>query len=264
MVASFIFHESEITITKDLFAQFNQTYPEESRAFLWAFDASPNLDVLSYMIIAILTFLVFLSLNLVFFKINKKHVVADFVNIFVYLGLFILFSFFLSPLILDRPVNLIWALGYSIVIGASTHLCLLHDHLREKRRNTGFESKQSKSQLDFILHSLELEHVEYRSLLHDIIWVCVSLSVGLFLGTALQYLFSLPMEIALSNTFGIYMSLPFVQYVILIVGVFLGIIFQLLTEIHDIVDLIREKAKSPIEVESEKQQEKKSRKIEKT
>ena len=105
-------------------------------------------------------------------------------------------------------------------------------------------SDQSQHQFDFIRQSLELEHIEYRSLLHDIIWVCVSLSVGLFLGTALQYLFSLPMEIALSNTFGIYMTVPLIQFIILIVGVFLGIIFQLMSEIHDIVDLIREKANS--------------------
>jgi len=55
-------------------------------------------------------------------------------------------------------------------------------------------------------------------------------------------LFALPMEIALSNTFGSYMAVPLIQYIILIVGVFLGIIFQLMSEIHDIVDLIREKA----------------------
>jgi hypothetical protein len=38
------------------------------------------------------------------------------------------------------------------------------------------------------------------------------------------------------------MAVPLIQYIILIVGVFLGIIFQLMSEIHDIVDLIREKA----------------------
>lgn len=148
-----------------------------------------------------------------------------------------------SPLILNRPVSIIWAFGYSIVIGASSHLYLLHDHLRQQRRCIRLTSSKLKNQqFEVLRHSLELEHVEYRSILHDIIWVCVSLSVGLFLTTALQYLFALPMEIALSNTFGSYMAIPLIQFIILIVGVFLGIIFQLMSEIHDIVDLIREKA----------------------
>jgi len=181
---------------------------------------------------------------MVFSKLDGKEIVADFSNIFTYFWIFILFSYLFSPLIFNRPVSIIWAFGYSILIGASSHLYLLHDRLKQKRRGNQPTSGYSTHQFDFLRHSLELEHVEYRSILHDIIWVCVSLSVGLFLTTALQYLFALPMETALSNSFGSYMTVPLIQFIILIVGVFLGIIFQLMSEIHDIVDLIREKANS--------------------
>ena len=243
MATNFLFHKIEIRITKELFTQFNQTYSEESRAFLWAFESSSNFDFLNYIIIGILVFLVILIINLGFSKFERKQIVADFASIFTYLGLFILFSYLFSPLILNRPVSVIWAFGYSIVTGASSHLYLLHDRLRQKRRTSKKASNKSSDKSDFLRQSLELEHVEYRNLLHDIIWVCVSLSVGLFLGTALQYLFALPIEIALSNIFGSYMTVPIIQYIILIVGVFVGIIFQLMSEIHDIVDLIREKVK---------------------
>jgi len=242
MSTNFIFHKIEVCITQELFTQFGQVYPEESRTFLWAFESSTNFCFLNYIIIGVLTFTLILLLNIGFSKLEGKQIIANFANIFTYFGMFILFSYLFTPLILNRPVSVILAFGYSIVTGASSHLYLLRDRLRQKRRTPATSSTQSSHKFDFVIHSLELEHVEYRSLLHDIIWVCVTLSVGLFLGTALQYLFALPMEIALSNTFGSYMAVPLIQYIILIVGVFLGIIFQLMSEIHDIVDLIREKA----------------------
>lgn len=243
MVFNFIFNKIEIQVTREVFNQFTLTYPEESQAFRWAFDSSPNFDFLSYIVIGVLTFVIILIIIIAFNKLEGRQLIADFANIFTYLFLFIVFSYFFSPLIFNRPVNIIWAFGYALVTGASSHLLLLHNHLRQKRRNIGSNSGDQFPNLDFIRQSLDLEHVEYRSVLHDIIWVCVSLSVGLFLGTTLQYLFALPMEISLSNIFGRYMIVPFAQFVILIIGVFLGIIFQLMLEIHDIVDLTRENTK---------------------
>ena len=87
-----------------------------------------------------------------------------------------------------------------------------------------------------------MEYSEYKSILHDIIWVCVFLTAGLIFTTASEYLFSLPLEIALSNTFGSYKIISIIQFIILIVGILLGVIYQLMSQMHLIVDLIRQKS----------------------
>lgn len=87
----FLFHKIEIGITRELFTQFGQIYSEESWAFLWAFEVSPNFDFLNYIIIGILTFTVILLLNMVFSKLEGKKLLLIF-RIFLHISGYLSYS----------------------------------------------------------------------------------------------------------------------------------------------------------------------------
>jgi hypothetical protein len=91
---------------------------------------------------------------------------------------------------------------------------------------------------------LSLEHSEYQSLVHDLIWISASFGGGLVVTAVLQYGFVLPIEISFSNEFGLLIVNVLLKVVLLLVGIIIGVVYQISYEMHNIVDLIRESEKA--------------------
>lgn len=244
MFAQFWFFETSVDNAKQLYQQFNSTYPEESRAFLWAFESEwrfldnwPLVGLSS----GITTFwLVFVLIALFAERVKRKEIIADFVIILVCLLVFLVFSYTFNPLVLHRSYNVAYAFVSSAICGVSSHLLLIHDHLKKKRRTQLPISSSRDTKRDLRLKSYELEHAEYRNILHSLLWITVFVSAGLIITGIFQFSFTMPLEMALSNTFGKSNSILTVVFLLGLFGLLVGVFFQLMYEMHDIVNLIRE------------------------
>jgi fluoride ion exporter CrcB/FEX len=91
----------------------------------------------------------------------------------------------------------------------------------------------------FLRQAYDVELVEYRGLLHDLIWISGFMGAFLVFSSILQYTFSLPPEISFSNDFNTIMVILVIKMLILLFGLISGVIHQLASEMHDIADLIR-------------------------
>jgi len=245
MITQFMGYTLEVSITKELFQKFNSTFPDESKTFFWAFESSSHFSFLELIIFGILTGAILFLLIYIFHnqRLSGYQVIGDLAIIFAYLGIFCVFNYINDPISIQRPVNWVWALAFAIVCGTSSHLLLLHDRLRWKRNvNTStFGPKDHK--WDFLRQLYEEEISEYRNIFHDLIWVFATLGAGLVLSSILQYTFSMPTEISFSNEFNNITVILFVKLLLLFFGLILGIIYQLMFEIHNIADLIRSQIK---------------------
>jgi len=245
MLIQFWSHETHVNSAKELYVNFNATYPEESRAFLWSFANFWRFNS-NWILIGLLSgttvlCLMFIVIALFANQRNGKEIVADFLVILVYLSVFLIFSYTFNPLILQRPTSVLNAFATSLICGASSHLLLIHDRLEKKRRTKlpgpNFSNTIEK---EFRLKSYELEQVEYRDILNSLMWVFVFLSAGLIFATIVQYSFALPLEITFSNIFAKTIIAIVLVYLLNTIALLVGVFYQLMYEIHDIVNLIRE------------------------
>ena len=242
--AQFLLHEVDVSYSISLHDTFSSIYPEESKIFLWALESqsTPN----QWIIIAISTGIIaaafhFIIMNYFSKKPENFNKIANIILFVFNLGLFVVVSQVFRPIILTRMVTLIFAIVSSLIISVSTHLFLIHDHLKEKRRNNVPNNGNSS----FILKALELEHSEYKQGIHTLSWAYGFFSAGLIFATVTNYVFNLPLEITFSNTFGLFLQTITGVFTLNSVGLFIGVLYQLLWEIHDICDVIREHSNSP-------------------
>jgi hypothetical protein len=240
MALVFWYYEISVEYSKKLYAQFIETYPNDAKAFTWANDnywKSPGGWILPCMLSSILVFFfIFLLIDFFSKKPENKWVFLDFSLILVYLSTFVAVSAIFNPLILNRSMDIVFAVVSAAICGGSGHLLLLHDHLRQKRR---MGNRQKNSTNEFMLKSLELEHGEYEEAIHTLGWAAIFLTAGLFFSVVLQWDLALPLEISSSNTFGQLLSASVPLLLVLLVGFLVGIFYQLMLEMHDIVDLMR-------------------------
>ena len=78
----------------------------------------------------------------------------------------------------------------SLIISASTHLFLISDSIREKRR----KNKPTKK-IQVLFLSLELEYSEYKEGIHTLSWFFAFLTASLIFATMSNYIFNLALEI---------------------------------------------------------------------
>jgi hypothetical protein len=241
----FFGHVAEVVVTNGLYNKFSADFPEEIRSFLWASESSVKNFASSYIWIIPLgvTIFVFMLLILSYFRNPKrdgKQKYADLLIILFYFILSVTINYLHDAISFSRPINWIMWIAFSAVCGLSSHLLLLHDHLKEKREVDITKLGKDDQQWE----SLRLEYSEYQSLVHDLIWISGSFGGGLVVTAVLQYAFILPIEISFSNEFGLLVVILLIKVVFLLVGMIVGVVYQLAYEMHNIVDLIRESKKT--------------------
>lgn len=244
LIIQFLGYNREVYITQGLFDKYNSTYPTESQTFEWAVHTKTHFGIFEILVLGIVTSIVIFGFILLFKtqKLDGKQAYGDLLIISSYLGIIGFSGFFNDPIMLQRPLNIGWAIAFAIVCGTSAHLLLLHDHLRKQRRLNTSKYTKNDQKWNFLRQAYEIELTEYRNLFHDLIWIIGSLGAGLAFSSILQYTFFLPSAISFSIPFGSIMVFLVVQLAILIFGMILGIIKQLMSEIHDIVGIIRSEA----------------------
>ena len=236
MVIQFTSYVLEADIARRLFDQF------AIKAFEWATQSQTPFSLLEMANLGIITFALVLCVIFAFRhpKLEGKQGYGNLAIILIYLGTFTIYSYFIYPISIQRPLNWVWAFAFAIVSGASAHLLLLHNRLRKKRRDvdtTQFVNGDHRWQ--FYRTALDNELAEYRSLLHDLIWVGVAVGALLVFLSIFQYMFSLPPEIYFSNEFSTIIVILVLKLLLLFFGLISGVMHQLASEMHDIADLIR-------------------------
>jgi len=250
-----IAYHIEVGITQKLYWDFESTYPDQSKAFKWAFASSSNYCILALVVAGLAMFILFVFWIHFFYKVEmgeyrklerikgKVAIIADLAIVLTYLAIFWLYSALSDSTALQRPINLVWVSAFALVWGVSCHMLLLHDHLREQRiKEVPSKNNLKNHQWDFLKQSYEIELSEYREAITNLIWIGGSLGAGLVFSSVLQYIFALPIAISFSNDFGMIIGIYVFKMLIVILVLVVGVIRQLLIEVHDIVALIRRNA----------------------
>lgn len=236
---------AEVETTKALFEKFNPIYPDASQTFKWVLESSPKFSIIEIVLFGILSgillFFVISLLNRLFKgkSWDGKQSIADVLIFLLYLGIFILLNNLNDPISLSSPMNFVWGVGFAIVCGMSSHLLLIHDRLANRRSFKTTEFGEEKHKWSFLGQLYQIELSEYQSALSSLIAVTASLVAGLAFTSTLQYTFSLPSEIGFSSQFGSITVFLLAKLLLLAIGLILGVIFQLLFEIHDVRKHIR-------------------------
>jgi hypothetical protein len=236
MIIQFTSYVLEVDIAKRLFGQF------AIKAFEWAIQSQNPFSPLEITNLGIITFALVLCVIFAFRhpKLDGKQGYGNLTIILIYLGIFTIYSYFNYPISIQRPLNWVWAFAFAIVSGASAHLLLLRNRLRKNRREVDTSQFGSDNhRWQFYMTALDNELAEYRSLLHDLIWIGVVMSALLVFFSLLQYTFSLPPEISFSNEFSTIIVILILKLLLLFFGMISGVMHQLASEMHDIADLIR-------------------------
>ena len=243
MITQFVSYVLEVDITKRLFDEF------AIKTFEWATYSQNHFSPLEIANLGIITFALILCVIFAFRhpKLDGKQGYGNLTIILIYLGIFTIYSYSNYPISIQRPLNWVWAIAFAIVSGTSTHLLLLHSRLRKNRREVDTSQfSEDDQRWQFLRQSYNVELAEYRSLLHDLIWIGGSICVLLVFSSILQYTFSLPPEISFSNEFNTLIVILVIKMLILFLGMISGVIHQLASEMHDIADLIRSKSKQSL------------------
>jgi hypothetical protein len=130
----FWFHSANAELSKKLYIKFVETYPSESRAFLWALDDKSGTQEF-FLISAIFAFAVFLLILLeieIISHTDGKEVSAVILVVCTYILVF-LFASYPYPTLIRAPSNLLFAITFSLLSGGGAHLLLLHDRMRRRR-----------------------------------------------------------------------------------------------------------------------------------
>lgn len=234
----------EVDISKSLFQKYSSIFFEESKTFEWALQASSHFSLIELIIFAIITgvvlYLVLRFLNAFFKKKwDGRQPIANLIIIFAYLGLFCIFDFIHDPISLERPLNWVWGVAFAFVSGASVHLLLIHDRLRKKRIIDTSKFGEAPHKWNFLGKTFETELSEYQTALSGLLAISATLIIGLAVTSILQIIFNLPTGISFSNEFSSFMVTIILRLLILSLGLVIGVIYQLVIEIHDIRDRIR-------------------------
>jgi hypothetical protein len=163
--------------------------------------------------------------------------------IFVYLGLFYASNYINDPISVQRPLNWVWGIAFAFVCGTSVHLLLLHDRLRKNRTIDTSKFGTAAHKWNFLGITLQTELSEYQTAVNSLLAISASLVVGLALSSILQFMFKLPTGISFSNEFSTIMVTIISKLLILALGLIIGVVYQLLFEMHDIRGHIRNIAK---------------------
>jgi hypothetical protein len=236
MIIQFTSYILEVDIAKRLFDQF------AIKAFEWATQSQTPFSPLEIANLGIITFALVLCVIFAFRhpKLDGKQGYGNLTIILIYLGIFIIYSYFNYPISLQRPLSWVWTFAFAIVSGASAHLLLLRNRLRKNRREVDTSQFGSDThRWQFYMTSLDNELAEYRGLLHDLIWIGVAMGALLVFLSIFQYTFSLPPEISFSNEFGTIIVILVLKLLLLFFGMISGVMHQLSSEMHDIANLIR-------------------------
>ena len=236
MVIQFISYVIEVDMTKRLFDQFS------IKAFEWATQSRTTFYPFEIFNLGIITFALALCVIFAFRhpKLNGKQGYGNLTIILIYIGTFTIYSYFIYPMSIQRPLNWVWAFAFAIISGASAHLLLLSNSLRKKRREVDTSQfVNGDRRWQFYRTALDNEFAEYRGLLHDLIWVGVAIGALLVFFSILQYMFSLPPEIYFSNEFSTIIVTFVLKLLLLFFGMIAGVMHQLASQMHDISDIIR-------------------------
>jgi hypothetical protein len=173
-------------------------------------------------------------------KLDGKQGYGNLTIILIYLGTFTIYSYFIYPSSIQRPLNWVWAFAFAIVSGASAHLLLLRTRLRKQRREVDpSQFSPDDHRWQFYRTALDNELAEYRGYLHDLIWIGVAVGALLAFFSIFQYTFSLPPKIYFSNEFNTIIVILVLKLLLLFFGMISGVMHQLASEMHDIAELIR-------------------------
>jgi hypothetical protein len=236
MVIQFISYIIEVDMTKRLFDQFS------IKAFEWATQSRTTFSPFEMVNLGIITFALVLCVIFAFRhpKLDGKQGYGNLTIILIYIGTFTIYSYFIYPMSIQRPLNWVWAFAFAIISGASAHLLLLRNRLRKNRREVDTSQfVNGDHRWQFYRTALDNEFAEYRGLLHDLIWVGVAIGALLVFFSILQYTFSLPPEIYFSNEFSTIIVLLVLELLLLFFGLISGVMHQLASEMHDISNIIR-------------------------
>lgn len=104
---------------------------------------------------------------------------------------------------------------------------------------------KSKSSLELWKLRLELEHSSLKEKFHLSAWVFVFALVGIaFVGMNQTY-YTLPPTIANFYAYRIVMVLSFVHFLLIIIGFFVGIIYQLIHDMENVIQALKIPNKKP-------------------
>jgi hypothetical protein len=237
----------EVENYKALFVEFSSKYTEPSQTFKWVLKSSPSFSMSDIIFFGIITglvlFFLIISLNL-FFRIKEKkwdgkQPIGDVLVFGVYLIIFVLVNNANDPISLTASMNFVWGIGFAIVCGWSSHLLLIHDRLANERNIKTAKFGKEKHKWQFLGQLYQIELAEYQGGLTALIAVTASLVAGLAYTALLQYTFSLPSEIGFSPEFGIAADVLIAKLLLLAIGLILGVIYQLMFEIHSVRNCIK-------------------------
>lgn len=248
IIAQILSYVVEVDISKGLFQKYSSVFPEESMTFEWAIVSSSHFSLIEIIVFGIITGVVLYLLIRFFNDFFKKRwdgrqAIADLVIIFVYLGLFCVFNYVHDPISVQRPLNWVWGIAFAFVCGASAHLLLIHDRLKRNRTIDTSKFGATSHKWNFLGQTYQTELSEYQTALSSLLAISASLIVGLALSSILQFMFKMPTGISFSNEFSSIMVTLIARLLILAMGLIIGVVYQLLFEMHDIRDRIRSIAK---------------------
>jgi hypothetical protein len=236
MVTQFTSYVLEVDTARRLFDQF------AINAFEWTTQSQTSFSPLEMANLGIITFALVLCVIFAFRhpKLDGKQGYGNLTIILIYLGTFTIYSYFIYPSSIQRPLNWVWAFAFAIVSGASAHLLLLRTRLRKQRREVDpSQFSPDDHRWQFYRTALDNELAEYRGYLHDLIWIGVAVGALLAFFSIFQYTFSLPPEIYFSNEFNTIIVILVLKLLLLFFGMISGVMHQLASEMHDIAELIR-------------------------
>ena len=236
MVIQFVSYFFEVDIAKSLFDKYG------SPVFQWATQSRSYFSALEITNLGIITFALVLCIIFAFRhpKLDANQGYGNLSIILIYLGIFIVYSYFNYPMSLQRPLTWVWTSAFAITTGSSAHLLLLRNRLRKKRREVD-TSKISENdwRWQFLRQSYSDEFAEYRGLLYILIGISIAIIAFLVFSSLFQYIFSLPLEITFSNEFNNIIIIIFIKMLVLLFGLTVGVIRQLSSQMHDITELVR-------------------------
>ena len=154
----------------------------------------------------------------------------------VYFGVFLLVSAIKNQYFLRLSIDLIVAFILASICYMITILYVSFPKDQERRRKYLSRTRNERLQLTMF----ELEHSKLQERLHLLTWVFVMAITGIFILGVYRVFYAIPPEISNEPLFWNYMAPVILWPILITVGFFAGVIYQIMRSMDDITEAIKD------------------------
>lgn len=156
----------------------------------------------------------------------------------IYLFSYVLASYFGSPFNLRSLLDMGLGFTYAGICSLVTYIFILRNISNFHREHYSLCTRTERW-WELKLKQLELEHTGLTQFLHITTWGFIMMIIGVLFTTFYEYYFAVPEIIVYTNPFRFLIIPVFLWAVFIIVGIFGGIISQIISVIGDIVESLK-------------------------